>query len=309
MNMSYTIPGIKRVLLSGGSGMLGTALGRTLAEAGCEVVRLVRRAPSSGIEIAWNPASPRPFASLDVLDGFDAAIHLSGANLAERRWTESVKRELVASRVDSTVALAAALARLRHPPRVLLAASAVGIYGDRGGEVLDESFPSGYGFLANLCRLWEAAAQPAVEAGIRVVHLRSGVVLEPSAGALARMIPLFRLGIGGRLGSGRQWMSWISLQDWVAAVMFLLSRSEITGAVNLVTPHPVTNAEFTHALGRALHRPAFFPVPTFALRAALGEMASEMLIAGQRVSPRKLLEAGFRFEQPNIEEVLKAALS
>jgi uncharacterized protein (TIGR01777 family) len=215
---------------------------------------------------------------------------------------------MAASRVDSTQALATALAGLRRPPRTLLVASAVGIYGNRGGELLDETSKPGAGFLAELCRQWEAAARPATEAGIRVVHLRFGVILGPGPGALARMLPLFRLGLGGRLGNGRQWMSWISLADAIGAVLCVLETPALAGAMNLTAPSPVTNAEFTRILARQLRRPAFLPVPAFALRLALGQMADEVLLSSARAVPVRLLAAGFRFTHPTLGEALAAAL-
>jgi uncharacterized protein (TIGR01777 family) len=287
--------------------MLGTAMRHALAARNVPVMQLVRRPASELGEIGWNPARFPPIASPDALEGISAAIHLSGANVAGHRWTEAYKREMMGSRVDSTRALAALLASLRRPPQVLLVASAVGIYGDRGDEVLDESSTPGSGFLASLCEQWEVAAQPARDAGIRVVHLRSGVVLG-RGGALARMLPIFRLGLGGPLGSGKQWMSWISLDDWVAAILFALDTPDLAGAVNLTAPNPVTNGEFTRALARQLHRPAIFPAPAFALRVALGQMADEALLASARVLPARLTAAAFRFTHPTIQQALAAAL-
>jgi uncharacterized protein (TIGR01777 family) len=305
-----TAPG--KVLLSGASGMLGAALRTALqprnAPVSQQVLQLVRRPPVSSDELQWNPASDKPIAATEPLEGLNAAIHLSGANVAARRWTPAYRREVAASRVDSTHALATMLAGLHRPPQALLVASATGIYGDRGDELLDESSPPGSGFLADVCRAWEAAAQPALEAGIRVVHLRFGVVIGPGAGALAKMLPAFRMGLGGRLGSGRQWMSWIGLADLVAAVLFAQARATLAGPLNLVSPNPVTNAQFTRALAHRLHRPAIMPVPAFALRLAMGQMADEALLASARVVPGKLLEAGFRFTQPTVEEALAAAL-
>ncbi len=238
------------------------------------------------------------------MEGASAAIHLSGASVAGHRWTEAYRRELTASRVDSTRHLATALAQLQRPPRSLLAASAIGIYGNRGDEILDESSPPGSGFLADLCRQWEAATEPAVQAGIRVVHLRFGVVLGPGRGALQQMLPPFRAGLGARLGNGRQWMSWISLEDAVAAVLFALERTELSGPVNVTAPNPVTNAEFTRALGKQLGKPAFLSVPAFALRLMVGQMADEALLAGARVQPSKLLSAGFQFSAAEVEQCL-----
>jgi uncharacterized protein len=296
-----------KIVISGASGMLGGALRRRLLADGRPVLQLVRHpAPGPG-QLAWNPETD-PVADLTALEGCSAAVHLSGASIAGRRWTDAYKRELAASRVDSTRALARALAGLARPPKTLVAASAVGIYGDRGHEVLDESSPPGLGFLADVCRRWEDAAQPARDAGIRVVHARFGVVLGEGTGALGKMLPIFRLGLGGRLGSGRQWMSWLSLEDVVGAILFALENASLVGPVNLTSPNPVTNAEFTRALARQLHRPAVLPAPGFALRMALGEMADEALLASARVVPRKLTEAGFRFAHPGIEDAFAGAL-
>jgi len=256
----------------------------------------------------WSPAATPAVADLGALEGCAAAVHLSGASVAGQRWTAAYRREMMASRVDSTRALATLLAGLRTPPRALLVASAVGYYGDRGDQLLDETSLPGEGFLADLCRQWEAAAQPAVEAGIRVVHLRFGVVLGPGPGALARMLPIFRLGLGGRLGSGRQWMSWISVEDAMRALLFALETPSLAGPVNLTAPSPVTNAEFTRLLARQLRRPSFLPVPAFALRLALGQMADEALLASTRAVPSRLLVAGFRFAHPTVDKALAAAL-
>lgn len=294
-------------VLSGASGMLGAALRRELAARSMPVLQLVRQAPD-GTQLLWNPSASPPVESPEALEGCLAAIHLSGASLAGQRWTAAYRRAMIASRVDSTRSLATLLAGLRQPPQTLLVASAVGIYGDRGEELLDETSPPGRGFLANLCRQWEAAVEPAVKAGIRVVHLRMGVVLGAGGGALAQMLPLFRLGLGGKLGSGRQWMSWISLADAIAAVLFALETPALTGPVNLTAPQPVTNAEFTRALARQLRRPAFLPAPAFALRMALGQMADEALLASTRAFPNRLTAAGFRFAHPTLGDALGAAL-
>ncbi len=298
-----------RVVLSGASGMLGGSLRRALEALGIPTLQLVRSATALQGQLAWNPAVKPALADPAALEGCAAAVHLSGANVAGHRWTASYRREMISSRVDSTRALASLLAGLRNPPRTLLVASAVGFYGDRGDELLDETSPPGKGFLAGLCGQWEAAAQPAVEAGIRVVHLRLGVVLGPGPGALARMLPHFRLGFGGRLGNGRQWMSWISLEDAIRAVLFALETPALDGPVNLTAPHPVTNAEFTHELARQLRRPAFLPAPAFALRLALGQMADEALLASARAVPSRLLAAGFRFAHPTVDKALAATLS
>jgi uncharacterized protein len=297
-----------RILLSGASGMVGSALRAELDSRQARVTQLVRRVPQTAGELRWNPAAAITIADTGPIEGLDAAIHLSGANLSARRWTPAYRREMAASRVDSTRALATLLAGLRRPPRALLVASAIGIYGDRGDEVLDESSAPGAGLLADLCRAWEAASAPALAAGIRVVHLRFGVVLAAGAGALAMMLPIFRLGIGGCLGSGKQWMSWVSLTDLVAAVRFLLESPSLHGAVNVSSPEPVTNAMFTGSLARQLHRPALLAVPAFALRLALGPMADEALLSSARVLPRKLVDAGFRFAQPSIDKALRQAI-
>lgn len=326
-----------KILLSGASGMLGTALVQVLAEKGLNVLQLVRSerpsaaqpfrpddgnpSPAQAVALAipgrypWNPAASPPIDHPKVLEGFTAAIHLSGANIAAHRWTRAYKREMTVSRVESTRALATTLARLRTPPEVLLLASAIGIYGNRGSELLDEYSVPGSGFLADLCQQWEAASEPAVEAGIRVVRLRFGVILGhvQNGGALSRMVPIFRLGLGGPLGFGRLpahlWMSWISLTDALASILFLLRTPSLAGFVNLTAPNPVTNAEFTRALATALHRPAILRVPAFALRAAFGQMATETLLASARVLPSRLTAAGFEFTFPTIEQALAAALA
>jgi len=295
-------------MLSGASGMLGTALRQALAERDARVLQLVRGNPVGAGQLRWNPMVEDAVADSAPLEGLGTAIHLSGASLAAHRWSPAYKRELWLSRVESTRALAVTLAGLREPPATLLVASAIGFYGSRGDESLDETSGAGSGFMADLCREWEAAAQPAVEAGIRVVHLRLGVVLGREGGALAKMLPLFRLGLGGRLGSGRQWMSWISLEDAVAAILFAMDTPALSGPVNLTAPQPVTNAEFTRALARAVHRPAMLPAPAFALRIALGEMADEALLASARVVPSRLAGAGFAFANPTVGEALAAAL-
>jgi hypothetical protein len=269
-------------------------------------------------QFPWNPAATPPIAHPEVLEGFSAAIHLAGANVAAHRWTPSYKDELIRSRVQSTRALTTTLAGLRHPPQALLVASATGIYGNRPNDFLDETSASGSGFLADLCRQWEAAAQPAVDAGIRVVHLRFGVVLAPPAdagsnhgpnsGALARMLPIFRLGLGGPLGSGLQWMSWISLTDALAAILFILDTPSLAGPFNLTAPNPVTNADFTQTLARQLRRPAVLPVPAVVLRLALGEMADDALLSSTRAYPARLITAGFQFAHPTLSQALASTL-
>jgi len=297
-----------RILLSGASGMLGTALREALATRNTPFINLVRGTPAEPNQLQWNPAGAQAIAHSEGLEDLTAAIHLSGANLAARRWTPEYKRAIGESRIGSTRALSTALARLSHPPKMLLVASAVGIYGNRGDELLDETSPLGKGFIADLCREWEAAAKPAVDAGIRVVHLRFGVVLAAGQGALARLVPLFRMGLGGQLGSGRQYMSWISLPDALAAIFFVLESPSLAGPVNFTAPNPVTNAQFTSALATQLHRPAFLSVPGFALRLALGEMARETLLWGARAYPAKLAASGFQFSHASLVHALPAIL-
>jgi uncharacterized protein (TIGR01777 family) len=241
------------------------------------------------------------------LEGLEAAVHLGGVNLSERRWTPAYKREIETSRVESTRVLAKLLAGLKRPPKTLLVASAAGFYGDRGDEVLDEASGAGEGYLPEICEKWEAASEAAARVGIRVVHMRLGVVLGRE-GALKKMLPIFRLGLGGRLGSGRQWMSWIGLGDAVRAILFAMKTETLSGPVNLTAPQPVTNAEFTRALGRALHRPAMLAVPAVALRLMFGEMADEALLWSTRAVPGKLIKAGFRFEQGTVDEALAAVM-
>ncbi len=286
--------------------MLGTALGQALAARSFSVLQLVRSAPVEPNQLQWDPAATA-IPHSESLEDLTVAIHLSGANVAARRWTPEYKREITASRVDSTRTLATALARLRHPPKMLLIASATGIYGNRGNELVDETSPLGTGFLADTCQQWEAAAKPAADAGIRVLNLRFGVVLGPN-GALARLMPVFRFGLGGRLGNGRQYMSWISLTDALAAIFFLLESTSLAGPINFTAPNPVTNAQFTRALAAQLHRPAFFGVPAFALRLALGEMADEALLSSARVYPAKLTAAGFQFSHASLVHALPAVL-
>jgi len=300
-----------KTLLVGGSGMLGGAVGSALRQRGVSVIRLVRGVAnprhSSATELHWNPKSPNGEIDLSVIEGVTAVVHLSGANVATHRWTKEYKREIVESRVVTTKVLSETLSRLKRPPGVLVAASAVGFYGDRRDEILDDRSSAGRGFFPELCEAWEAAARPAREAGIRVVHMRFGMVVG-QGGALAKMLPAFRLGLGTKLGSGKQWLSWISETDAVAAVLFALDNPVLSGSVNAVAPEPVTNAEFTRELARAVHRPAFFAAPAFALRLALGEMADEALLASTRALPVRLLEAGLQFQHPTLRAALEVAL-
>jgi hypothetical protein len=295
-----------RVVVSGSSGLIGRSVVSELRARGDEVTPLVRRSPAAG-EARWDPTS----GSIDAgaLEGADAVVHLAGAGIGDKRWSTARRLEIVSSRVQATSLLARTLAGLSRPPSVMVSASAVGFYGDRGDEELTEDSESGSGFLADLCRAWEDAAEATVADGLRVVRLRSGVVLSAQGGALARQLPLFRLGIGGRLGSGRQWLSWISLPDEVGAVLHALGEPALRGPVNATAPAPVTNREFTRALGRALHRPAVMAVPGFALQVALGpDLASEMVLAGQRVLPNRLSATGYHFAHGDIDGALAALL-
>ncbi len=297
------------VLFSGASGMMGQALRSALAAEGRPGMQLVRRAVVGPGDLRWNPAAGGGIDQPELLEGLTAAVHLSGANVAAQRWTAAWKRAMWASRVDSTRVLSQALASLRQPPSALVCASATGWYGDRSDEILDEDAAQGSGYFPELCAAWESAARPAVEAGIRVVHLRLGIVLGRDGGALARMVPLFRLGLGGRLGSGRQWMSWISEADAVRAFLFAICTPALSGAVNAVAPQPVTNRAFTRDLASVLHRPALAPAPVWALRLAFGQMADEALLASARIVPARLLAAGFRFHHAQLQDALRAALA
>ncbi len=294
-----------KILISGASGLIGSALVTSCCEAGHQVTRLVRCQPGPQ-QVRWDPAAGR----LDpaALEGLDAVVHLAGENVAGGRWTKLKKARIRDSRVEGTRLLSNALAKLADPPEVFASASAVGYYGDRGGQQLDEESPLGSGFLAEVCHEWEAATGPAAEAGIRVVHLRFGVVLGCGGGALAKMLPALRLGLGGRLGSGRQYVSWITLPEVTAAVAHVLATGTLKGPVNLVAPRPVTNRELTAVLGRLLRRPTFLPAPGFALRAMLGQMADELLLASTRVVPRRLLDTGYQFRDPELEEALRHLL-
>jgi uncharacterized protein len=293
-----------RVLVSGASGLVGRAVVARLLRRGDSVSPLVRREERGGV--LWDPTGRR--FDHEGAEGCDAVVHLAGENVAAGRWTEARKQEIHRSRVDGTRWLAQCLAGLGRRPQALVSASAIGFYGDRGDEELTEDAGSGDGFLAEVCRDWEAACGAAVGAGIRVVNLRIGIVLASHGGALSPMLPLFRFGLGGRLGDGRQWMSWIVLDDLVSIVEVAIDDEMLRGAVNAVAPGAVRNEEFTATLARVLGRPAFLHVPAFALRMGLGEMGDEMLLAGARVRPKKLEERGFRFAHPDLEGALRALL-
>ncbi len=295
-----------RIAVTGASGLLGSALVPALRADGHDVVRLVRRPPSAPDEVRWDPAT----RTLDPADlrGVDAAVHLAGAGVGDHRWTDSYKRTIRDSRVDGTATLAAALAALEPRPRVLLSGSAIGFYGDTGERAVDETAGAGTDFLAQVCVEWEAATAPAEQAGIRVVHLRTGLVLDRAGGALARMYPLLKLGVAGPLGSGRQYWSYVTMADWVGSVRFLLTAEGVRGPVNITAPQPRTNAEVTTALARAVRRPSLLPAPAFALRAVLGEFAGDVL-GSQRVLPRVLQDAGYPFVHPDLATAAPAAVA
>jgi uncharacterized protein (TIGR01777 family) len=288
-----------KVLVSGVSGPIGAALLPALEGQGYQITRLVRGAKSGANLIAWNPEQPlRP----QSVTGFDAVVHLAGESVVGR-WTQSKKRRIRDSRVQGTRHLADALAEASRRPRVLITASAIGYYGDRGDEVLTENSAAGRGFLPDVCCAWEAAALPAEEAGIRTVQIRIGLVLSPVGGALQKMLTPFRLGVGGNMGNGRQWWSWIDVRDLVGAILHILNNT-LRGPVNLVAPTPVRNAEFTSILASVLHRPAIFPMPAFAARLAFGQMADELLLSSQKVEPAKLLAGGFTFQHGDLKDAL-----
>jgi uncharacterized protein (TIGR01777 family) len=293
-----------RIAVAGASGLIGGALVRSLTAEGHEVVRLVRRAPVGADEVRWDPER----ASVDAagLEGCDAVVNLAGAGIGDHRWTEAYKARIRDSRVQGTRALAQAVASLSRPPRVFVNGSAIGYYGETGDRAVDERAPHGRGFLPELCVEWEAAAGPAQRAGVRTVFVRTGLVVSRRGGAWGRLFPLFRAGLGGRLGDGRQYWSYIALHDEVAAIRHLIDREDLAGAFNLTAPQPLTNREVTAAMGRVLHRPAPFAVPAPVLRTVLGELAGDVL-GSARVLPARLLESGFVFAFPGIEDAIRAA--
>ncbi|WP_433255149.1 TIGR01777 family oxidoreductase [Streptosporangium sp. CA-135522] len=296
------------IIVTGSSGLLGSALVKALRADGARVVRLVRRAPQGADESFWNPG--KGLVDPAALEGSEAVIHLAGAGIGDRRWSDDFKREVARSRIQGTRTLVRALTELSARPPVLLSGSAIGFYGDTGDREVDETSPPGTGFLAQEVVVpWEAETAPAEEAGIRVARLRTGLVLSPDGGMLPRILPIFKLGLGAPLGSGGQYWSWITIDDWVHAVRHILRTPELSGPVNLTAPEPVTNAEFTKALGQALHRPTMpIAVPGFALRTAIGEFAEEGILTGQRVLPRRLLETGHTFRHTRLDEALANVL-
>lgn len=295
------------IAVTGSSGLIGSALVPALAAAGHRVRRVVRARPGPG-DVLWNPAA----GTIDAagLEGIDGAVHLAGVGIGDKRWTPTQKARILDSRVKGTTLLAETLAGLDTPPQVLVSQSAVGYYGDRGDEELTEDDGPGDGFLAGVVQAWEAAASPAAAAGVRVVTTRSGIVLSPAGGALKKQLPLFRLGLGGRLGSGRQWVSWIAIDDEVGGMIHALTTKSLVGPVNLTAPAPVTAADLARAVGRAVHRPALLPVPRPALAAVLGgELTDEMLLASQRVLPRRMEGSGYSFRYPEVTAALEALLA
>jgi uncharacterized protein (TIGR01777 family) len=296
-----------RVAITGATGLIGGALAGYLGGDGVDVLRLVRRPAAGARELQWDPAEADGGLAGDALNGVDAVVHLSGAPIASRRWTPARKHELRASRVDSTTALIRAMLAAPAPPPVLLAGSAIGWYGSTAGRAVDESAPSGAGFLPTLVRDWEEATAPARAAGIRVVNLRSGIVLSGRGGLLGPLLLPFRLGLGARIGTGTQYLSWITLTDHLRAVRFLLAQ-DLSGPVNLTAPAPATNADFTRALARAVHRPAVLHVPAAMVRLALGELSTELL-SSSRVVPARLEAAGFTFQHPTIGPAVAAAIA
>jgi uncharacterized protein len=299
-----------RIVISGSAGLIGSALVRVLRSEdeghAHEVLRLVRRPSTAEDEISWDPEAGRG-PDRKALEGVDAAINLAGAGLGEHRWSDQYKKEILRSRVSSTRLLAEALAGLDRRPKVLLSGSAIGYYGDTGDREVDEDAPAGTDFLAGVVEQWEAAATKATDAGIRTVFLRTGIVLTTKGGALGKVLPLFKAGLGGRLGSGHQYLSWIARPDHIAAMRFLLDAEQLRGPVNVTAPIPVTNAEYTKALAAAVHRPASFPAPKLALKAALGGFAGSV-VTGQRALPKRLVAAGFEYGYPDLSDALRALL-
>ncbi|MCR9229421.1 MAG: TIGR01777 family oxidoreductase [bacterium] len=298
-----------KVLISGSSGLVGSALCQRLeAEPDCEIVRLVRKQSpdTQQTSVVWNPAEGQ--LEPQAFDGVDVVVHLGGVNIAGKRWSPEVKQKIFNSRFQSTSLLASQLATLEQKPSVFLCASAVGFYGDRGEERLDESSPRGEGFLADVCQAWEQATLPAQDAGIRVVNMRFGMILDRKGGALGQMLTPFKMGVGGRLGSGKQYWSWIALPDVINALQFCLNHSELAGPVNFVAPDEVTNLEFTKTLGKVLSRPTCLPVPAWGVKTAFGEMGQELMLTSARVVPKKLTEAGFQFQYPQLEDAFRSVL-
>jgi uncharacterized protein len=296
----------KKILISGSHGLVGNALVKLLTSEGHEVVRLVRHGSAGSSEIEWDPE--KGLIDSERLEALDAVVHLAGENIASGRWTSEKKRAILESRVKGTMLLSQSLAKLSQPPSVFISASAIGYYGDRGGEQLTEQSEPGTGFLADVCRQWEQATTPAAEKGIRTVRARFGIILDAEGGALKQMLPPFRMGIGGRIGDGKQWMSWIALADVVSAIRFTIYDKLISGPVNFVSPFPVTNVEFTKTLGSVLSRPTLLPIPAFGVRLAFGEMGEALLLSSQKVEPSVLKARGYSSQWPRLELALRKLL-
>jgi len=296
-----------RILVTGSTGLIGTALVPLLSGRGHEVIRLVRPGSASSTDVVhWDPRSGTIDAA--AIEGLDGVVHLAGENIAAGRWRATQKDQIRESRVGGTNLLSESLARLARPPQVWISASAIGYYGDRGDEILREESPPGFGFLPKVCVAWEAATKAAEDRGIRVVHLRTGIVFSKAGGALAKMLPVFGMGVGGVIGNGRQYMSWVALDDVIGAIHHAMTTDGLRGPVNAVAPTPVTNREFTKTLGRVLSRPTLFPLPALVARLALGEMANELLLASQRVAPARLIASGYQFRFPDLEGALRHLL-
>ena len=295
-----------KVLISGASGLLGSALSAYLSDEGHTVFKLVRREPKSDNEFFWNPMTGK--MDLKYLEGFDSIVNFSGKNIGLGRWTKKSKKVIFDSRISSTTLLAESISKLENRPESFLSSSAVGYYGKTGNELVNEGVDPGKGFLSGLCVEWEKATMPAVKAGVRVIQLRNGVVLSTKGGALSKMLTPFKLGIGGRLGSGRQYFSWILIDDYVRALYHLMTYENIQSPVNIVSPEAVTNREFTKILAKVLNRPAIIPVPAFVLKTMLGQVAEEILLSGTRAFPQLLMGSGFEFKYPELEDALKRIL-
>lgn len=291
-----------KILIGGSHGLVGTALIKSLEARGHEISRLVRHAPTSKTEVEWSP--DRYSIALARIEGFDAVVNLAGESIAEGRWTDDKKRRIRESRVKGTKLLGDALANLTVPPKTFICASAIGYYGNRGDEILTETSAPGDDFLAEVCAKWEEATALATEKGIRVVNARFGIILDTNGGALKKMLPPFRLGVGGQIGNGRQWMSWMALDDVVEALTFAFTNDSVRGPVNFVAPNPVTNAQFTKTLGKVLSRPTVLPIPAFAIKLLFGEMGEALLLGGQRVAPKRLVGEGYEFSYAQLEPAL-----
>ena len=297
-----------KILMSGAHGLVGKALSASLIRDGHEIVRLVRRERVVGQpEVEWHPNQGRIDA--EHIEGFDCVVHLAGESIASGRWTEEKKRKIRESRVLGTTLISETISRLKHPPKTFVCASAIGYYGDRPNELVDESSAPGKGFLSDVCIEWEEATGAAASAGTRVVRTRFGIILDATGGALEKMLTPFKLGVGGRIGDGTQWMSWIAHEDVTAALRFVIDNAALEGPVNFVAPAPVTNTEFTETLGKVLSKPTVFPMPAFAARLAFGEMADALLLSSTKVDPKKLLEGGFKFKYPELRSALTHILA